>query len=74
MAGTGGRDHGTLSNENNRSPVASDEALKRTLERDTAVQGEGDDEGEAASQTRRPADAHNAPPTARPTPDNARSR
>ena len=47
----------------NRSTVGSDEELKRTLERDTAVQGESRDE--SAAGTRHP-ETGSASPTGRP--------
>jgi hypothetical protein len=52
-----------------RATVASDEGLKRTLERNTAVQGER----EVTESTRQPPDADPALPTARST-GGARSR
>ena len=60
-----------VSGAENGSTVASDEALKRTLERDTAVQGEREEDTETTP--RHPAGTDTARPTARPSGD-ARSR
>ncbi len=52
------------STETHRSTVDAREELKRTLDRDTAVQGEREEEAVAATRT--PAGAESAPPRARP--------
>ncbi|MGZ8272276.1 MAG: hypothetical protein ACXWUM_00065 [Burkholderiaceae bacterium] len=62
MAGTRGHRDKTASAETDRSTDDAREELKRTLERDTAVQGEQDDESPSAA----PDPCDGPPTTARP--------
>ena len=59
MAETSGRGSSRPADTDRSATVASDPALKRTLERNTAVQGERAEE---------PAGVESIPPTARPMP------
>lgn len=64
MAGTDTRPHRTPSTERNTDTVRPDEELAKTLERDTAVQGESGED--AAAAARSPAGTDSAPPAAKP--------
>ena len=63
MAGQDSGKRNSGSTETNRSTLDAKEDLKRTLDRDTAVQGEREEETAAA--TRSPAGVDDAPPSAR---------
>ena len=64
MAGQDSGKRNSGSTETNRSTLDAKEELKRTLDRDTAVQGEREEETAAA--TRSPAGVDDAPSSARP--------
>ncbi len=65
MAGESDRTGKPPSTDTRGSTVDAREELKNTLDRDTAVQGESEDE--AAAATRTPVGADSAPPGARPS-------
>lgn len=72
MMGSGGPRHTTPSTPTHGSPADALDELKRTLERDTAVQGEQAEE--AADAPRKPKASDNAAPRGRTAPAGNRKK